>query len=104
MCKLINIYHICCIYNSYNGTPCLLRPEHKVTCTDDLFSLDFNSHEFTYLTRKTMFAVRELIPEFCIDVGLVIQGNEDDELPENILFCGRFNHLNNTTSQPRLVA
>ena len=51
-----------------------------------------------------MFAVRELIPEFCIDLGLVIQGNEDDELPENILFCCRFNHVNNTSTAPRLVA
>ena len=87
----------------YNGTPVLLRPEHKVVITNEVFSLDFNSHEFTFLTRKTMFAVKEIIPDFCIDMGLVIQGNDDSELPENILLCGRFNHLNNTTTQPRLT-
>jgi hypothetical protein len=97
------LYATTCVFKTNIATPCLLRPDHRVSKPDNMLLIEFNSHDFTFLTRKTMYAVREMIPLFVIDMGLVIQSNEDDELPENMLMCARFCHLNNTSTCPRLV-
>ena len=40
------------VVKSYNGTPVLTRPEHRICITNDILQIDFNGHEFAYLTRK----------------------------------------------------
>ena len=42
------------VVKSYNGTPVLTRPEHRIHITDDVLHVDFNGHEFAYLTRKVL--------------------------------------------------
>ena len=87
------------VVKSYNGTPVLTRPEHRISISNDILQIDFNGHEFAYLTRKSIYSTLDVVPEFRIDMCLVIQGVGDEELPEVALLCARFNHLNNSPNR-----
>merc|ERR1711871_464795 len=54
----------------------------------DFFEMDMNVHEFPFLARKTLSMVQEkdLFPKMRLHCGFVIQGEENDELPE--VMCG----------------
>jgi hypothetical protein len=93
------------ILKNYNGTPVLTRPEHRITKSEGILNIEFNAHEFAYLTRCTMHAVKDVMPEFCVDMGLTIQGEDSDlTLPENILLCVRVNYLQLLSSTDKVLS
>lgn len=76
--------------------------------------VDVNVYEFHYLARKVAYNALPTIKEFVIDMGLTVEGQCDEELPEQIIACARFSHIavENALSfeklleqqQPRLAA
>lgn len=54
--------------------------------------IDVNIHNFCYLARKGANSLFGDLHKFVIDLGLVVEGRDDDELPEQILGCAQLGY------------
>ncbi|RLN83134.1 hypothetical protein BBJ28_00006251 [Nothophytophthora sp. Chile5] len=73
------------LLETYNGQPILTRPQHRFYKGDDYFEVDVDAHEFNYVARKGLVGVSEHACNMVLDFGFVLEGQEDHELPEQIL-------------------
>ncbi|OQR82598.1 hypothetical protein ACHHYP_15750 [Achlya hypogyna] len=77
------------LLETYNGQPILTRPQHRFYRGDGYFEIDIDAHLFNFVARKGLCGVTEHFGNMVVDFGFVLEGQEDDELPEQILGCVR---------------
>ncbi|OWZ22435.1 hypothetical protein PHMEG_0002873 [Phytophthora megakarya] len=77
------------LLDTYNGQPILTRPQHRFYRGDGYFEVDVNAHDFNYIARKGLVGVSTHAYKMVLDFGFVLEGQEDHELPEQILGCVR---------------
>lgn len=77
------------LVKSYNGTPFLIRTTSTFYRGKNYFEVDVDVHRFGYLSRFGLSNVKDRLKTCVADIGFVIQGNEDEELPEQMLGCCR---------------
>eukprot|EP01084_Bolivina_argentea_P138307 243523_1 len=85
----------------YNGKPFLAKTSstfyyepHKY------FAADIDVHLFGYPARKGLSCVRDNIHSAIYDIGLVIEGNTNHQLPEQILACCRVSKIGFDSYKP----
>lgn len=76
---------------SFNSKPFLTRPEHNVYISrgGSCLEIDIDAHRFKYFQRRCAQSFRDLFQKSVIDVGLVIEGRGDHEMPERMLAAVR---------------
>jgi len=79
--------------HTYNSTPFVIR-----TCSDFMrgesyFEVDVDVHRFGYPARLGLSMLKDSVKNIVWDFGFVIQGNPDDELPEQMLGGARFSKI-----------
>lgn len=62
---------------------------HKMDRVGNTLVLNFDVHIFSFLARKIYFEQHEMFPKLILDVGFVVQGNENKYLPEQLIACMR---------------
>ncbi|ETW04825.1 hypothetical protein H310_03952 [Aphanomyces invadans] len=77
------------LLDTYNGQPIMTRPEHRFYRGDGYFEVDIDAHIFNYLARKGLTGITQHFGHMVVDFGFVMEGQDDDELPENIFGSGR---------------
>ncbi|RQM26154.1 hypothetical protein B5M09_006995 [Aphanomyces astaci] len=77
------------LLETYNGQPILTRPQHRFYRGDGYFEVDIDAHTFNFVARKGLSGVADHFGNMVVDFGFVLEGQDDDEVPEQILGCVR---------------
>lgn len=84
---------------AYREKPVLTRPQHRFFAGENYFEVCLDVHKYAYLARKGLHAFRPRIKHLVFDLGLVLQGNQKDELPEVMLGGVRLRGLDFTSQE-----
>jgi len=87
--------------NMYNSKPFLTGPKfHSFIKTENYMEVDVDIHRYQYLARSTFHGLVSEIENMELWFGVVVEGKQDDELPECMLGAVHISHLRISSAVP----
>jgi hypothetical protein len=86
------------IVAGYNGKPVLVTKSCQLKFWPsqeecEVLEIEYDVRQWSIVARKTLHALRDKFKDAKCQLGMVIEGQTDDELPEQLLGCFRLNFL-----------
>jgi hypothetical protein len=72
---------------SYNAKPVLIRRTGSIFRGPNYLEIDVHVHKFANLAKKSIHALSSRCGLMYMQIGFVIEGREDEELPEVLFAC-----------------
>ena len=94
-------YAIHPIVKNYNARPFLARTSSTFYHEPGrYFAVDIDAHVFGKLARRSLGYMKGVMETVIFDGGFVIEGRENDELPERVLCCARISKSGFNVARP----
>jgi len=77
----------------YNGKPVLVTKSAKIFSSPEILDIEYDVRQWNILARKSLHSFHDKLKEAKCQMGILIEGKNDDELPEQLLGCFRVNYL-----------
>ena len=77
----------------YNGKPVLINKSGSFFRRDGYIEHTVNVHLFSYIARKALHTLQPKFSRMVLNIGFVIEGRDDDELPECMLGVAKVIHM-----------
>ena len=81
------------LVTKYNAKPFICKTSGVFYKRDHYFGVEVDAHRWGKLALNGFALLKGYIPEMRVRLGLLIEGVDDDELPEQILACAYLSHL-----------
>ena len=90
------------LLSAYNEKPVLTRPQQTYYegPNDSYLEVDLDLHSYSYLARSALTSFMERLNKAVWEIAFVIQGNGIEELPEQVLACGRMFRVEFSHAKP----
>ena len=93
------------IVSGYNGKPVLVTKSASFSYWPSLpecevLEIEYDVRQWSILARKTLHSLRDKFKDAKCQLGLVIEGQNDEELPEQLLSCFRIDFLDIMEASP----
>mmetsp|Transcript_27725 Transcript_27725/g.35849 ORF Transcript_27725/g.35849 Transcript_27725/m.35849 type:complete len:627 (-) Transcript_27725:265-2145(-) len=75
----------------HNGKPVLINKSGRLFRGPKYLEMDINVHNFSFIAKKGLYYMQDKFPNAYLNVGFVIEGRNDIELPERMLGCCQVN-------------
>lgn len=111
--KVIGLVHntvevgVPAMFQSYNGKPAIIFKTGKIYSgsingnpQDQYVEFDVCVHDFAYLARKALHAMIDRAPQMRLRCAFIVQGETDEELPEQVFACSAVHKLNLHSARP----
>lgn len=72
---------------SFNAKPVLIRRTGSIFVGPNYLEIDVHVHKFANLAKKSIHALSSRCGLMYMQIGFVVEGREDDELPESLFAC-----------------
>lgn len=81
------------LLKSHNAKPFLTGPHcHSFIRGPGYLEADIDVHRFCFAARKATYSFLESLKTMIIDIGFVVEGKDDSELPEQVLGCTKVSY------------
>lgn len=91
------------MFQSYMGKPAIIFKTGRLyagvldnTRAHSYVEMDANVHDFAFLPRKAIYTMLDKVPQMHISFAYIVQGEEDEELPEQVFACADMTQLDLT--------
>lgn len=85
-----NLGSLATLVDTYNGKPAILNKTATIFQQSGYFEVDVSVFDFPYIPLKGLSSVKEMVAGLGLRAGFLLQGEDDDELPEVVLGGGEF--------------
>jgi len=76
---------------SYNAKPVLIRRTGTIFRGDNYMEMNLHVHKFANVAKQSIHLLSSRCSQLYMQIGFVIEGREDKELPENLFACVAIN-------------
>jgi hypothetical protein len=88
------------LHARYDATPWMVEPQYQFFSGTDYFEIDIDIHVFNFFSKKVGWSVTERLDQAIMDASLVVQAEQDQDMPERVLCCWRANRLQLNHASP----
>jgi len=82
------------IVRKFSGKPFLTRSRKEVFRGKNYLELDINQHTSNYVKKKAVFNLKQYLASMILDIGFLVEAQEEDEMPENLIGAVRLEGVN----------
>lgn len=92
-CKNMETLNLPGFITNYNGKPVLITKSGTLHQGEGYMEMDINVNRFSYVAKKGLNYLKTRFQSMTFDVGFVIEGRVDEELPEQMLGAAKLHRL-----------